>query len=96
MTGPGCSLCIDAENIVYQALEGHDYPFERFDITQSLQTKKRYGLRIPVLVMLTAEGTGRDVDECIGEHVGENSGENWELFWPFDVTDVRRFALSTH
>ena len=51
MTGPECSLCLEAEDCIHRALEGRDYRLEHRDITQSFDLKKRYGLRIPVLVL---------------------------------------------
>ena len=49
-TGPGCHLCTIARDMLYQTLEYGTYELIEVDVTQSLETKKAYGLRIPVLV----------------------------------------------
>lgn len=49
-TGPGCHLCDTARDMLYQTLEYGSYELIEVDVTQSLETKKAYGLRIPVLV----------------------------------------------
>ena len=47
-SGPHCKLCDDAEVLVWQAGVASDQ-LQKVDITESLQWKKAYGLRIPVL-----------------------------------------------
>ena len=47
-TGPSCRLCEDAKALIYPHL-GADFCLTEMDVTSSLQTKKDYGLRIPVL-----------------------------------------------
>ena len=49
-TGPECHLCNLARDLIFQTLEYGSYELEEVDVTQSLDTKKAYGLRIPVLV----------------------------------------------
>ncbi len=49
-TGPGCHLCSIARDMVYQTLDYGTYELEEVDVTQNLETKKAYGMRIPVLV----------------------------------------------
>lgn len=49
-TGPECHLCSIARDLIYQTLEYGSYELQEIDVTQSLDTKKAYGLRIPVLV----------------------------------------------
>jgi len=49
-TGPKCHLCVIARDMVYQTLEYGSYELHEVDVTHNLQTKKAYGLRIPVLV----------------------------------------------
>jgi len=49
-TGPECHLCSIARDLIYQTLEYGSYELKEIDVTQSLETKKTYGLRIPVLV----------------------------------------------
>ncbi len=45
-TGPHCSLCKKAEELLYnQGISA----FARVDVTSSLELKKNYGLKIPVL-----------------------------------------------
>ena len=77
MTAPECSLCIEAEEKLHQALEGIDYQLEHSDITESFDLKKTYGFRIPVLVLQSESGDS-------------------ELSWPFEVSDVRAFALGNN
>ncbi len=48
-SGPHCSLCEDAKALLYSALAYGTYTITEVDVTQSLDTKKAYGLRIPVL-----------------------------------------------
>lgn len=45
-TGPHCGLCKKAEDLLYRAGIGR---FENVDVTSSLDLKKKYGLKIPVL-----------------------------------------------
>jgi glutaredoxin len=47
-TGPGCKLCNDAEQLLFQAGLSNSQ-IEKVDVTSSLDLKKRYGLKIPVL-----------------------------------------------
>lgn len=47
-TGPSCKLCNDAEQLLFQAGLSHSQ-IEKVDVTSSLDLKKRYGLKIPVL-----------------------------------------------
>jgi hypothetical protein len=47
-TGPGCKLCNDAELLLFQAGLSHSQ-FKKMEVTSSLDLKKRYGLKIPVL-----------------------------------------------
>ena len=47
-TGPGCRLCNDAEQLLFQAGLSHSQ-IEKVEVTSSLDLKKRYGLKIPVL-----------------------------------------------
>ncbi|MBT5331120.1 MAG: glutaredoxin family protein [Porticoccaceae bacterium] len=47
-TGPSCSLCKKAEDLIYAAGVGAS-DLEKVDITTSLELKKLYGLKIPVL-----------------------------------------------
>lgn len=48
-TGPNCSLCDKAQNLIYAVLPSGSYQLEKVDVTTSLELKKNYGLRIPVL-----------------------------------------------
>jgi len=48
-TGPDCSLCDQAKELVYPFIS-NGFELEEIDVTKSIKTKKDYGLRIPVLV----------------------------------------------
>lgn len=48
-TGPGCGLCDQAKELIYPLLS-KDISLEEVDVTLNLENKKKYGLRIPVLV----------------------------------------------
>jgi len=48
-TGPHCSLCDSAQDLIYDCLPTGHYNLEKIDVTKSLELKKKYGLRIPVL-----------------------------------------------
>lgn len=54
-TGPHCELCDRAKELIYPFFN-ENVQLEEVDVTQSLETKKAYGLRIPVLV--------RDLDDA--------------------------------
>lgn len=47
-TGPNCSLCAKAELLAYAAGVGASQ-LQKVDVTSSLELKKKYGIRIPVL-----------------------------------------------
>lgn len=47
-TGPHCELCDQAKELIYPFLQ-NGVLLKEVDVTQSLETKKAYGLRIPVL-----------------------------------------------
>ena len=47
-TGPNCSLCKKAEELLYAAGIGASQ-LEKIDVTTSLELKKNYGLKIPVV-----------------------------------------------
>lgn len=47
-SGPQCHLCEQAEDLCWQAGLRHDQ-LQKQDVTQRLEWKKAYGLRIPVL-----------------------------------------------
>lgn len=53
-TGPNCSLCNKAEDLVYASGIGAS-DMEKVDVTSSLELKKRYGLKIPVLHRIDLE-----------------------------------------
>lgn len=48
-TGPECGLCDLAADMIYATLDADSYRLKKIDVTASLQLKKAYGLRIPVL-----------------------------------------------
>lgn len=48
-TGPDCELCDQAKELIYPLLS-ESLRLDEIDATQSLETKKAYGLRIPVVV----------------------------------------------
>lgn len=48
-SGPNCRLCEEAKQLIYPLLDSTRHKFVEVDITQSLELKKRYGLKIPVL-----------------------------------------------
>ncbi len=56
-TGPGCRLCSDAENLLFQAGLSVSQ-IEKVDVTSSLDLKKQYGLKIPVL---KNQGSGQEL-----------------------------------
>jgi|SaaInl5LU_22_DNA_1037371.scaffolds.fasta_scaffold21845_3 hypothetical protein len=45
-TGPNCSLCKKAEDLLYRIGISE---FDKIDVTSNLELKKRYGLKIPLL-----------------------------------------------
>lgn len=45
-----CELCDQAEQLIHQTLGNEEYRLEHVDIGTSLALKKKYGLRIPVLM----------------------------------------------
>jgi len=47
-SGPNCGLCDDAVDLV-SPFVGDGYRLQIVDVTSSLELKKRYGLKIPVL-----------------------------------------------
>lgn len=47
-TGPNCELCEQAKELIYPLLTKH-LELQEIDVTQSIETKKNFGLRIPVL-----------------------------------------------
>lgn len=53
--GPHCRLCEEAKQLIYPLLEPNKHKFVEVDITQSLELKKRYGLKIPVLQRVDTE-----------------------------------------
>ena len=48
-TGPHCELCDTAKELIYASLPVGSYELSLVDVTTSLELKKAYGLRIPVL-----------------------------------------------
>lgn len=48
-TGPGCHLCEQAEQLCWQVGVAQSQ-LRKEDVTQRLEWKKAYGLRIPVLL----------------------------------------------
>ncbi len=48
-TGPDCELCERAIDVIYANLDSDSYRLEIRDVSLSPETKKAYGLRIPVL-----------------------------------------------
>lgn len=55
-TGPHCELCDRAKEIIYATLAAGSYELELIDLSKSdLETKKKFGLRIPVLSKTDAE-----------------------------------------
>ena len=48
-TGPQCALCEDALELLYTTLPLGSYQLTKVDVSASLELKKAYGLRIPVL-----------------------------------------------
>jgi hypothetical protein len=57
-SGPHCGLCDDALDVV-SPLVGDVYRLQIVDVTSSLELKKRYGLKIPVLYR---DDTGEELD----------------------------------
>lgn len=53
-TGPNCSLCKKAEDLLYSAGIGTSQ-LQKVDVTGSLELKKRYGIKIPVLKRVDLE-----------------------------------------
>ncbi len=51
-TGPHCSLCLEAMDILGRLCAGTGWRIVEVDVTGSLELKKAYGLRIPVLKRL--------------------------------------------
>lgn len=47
-TGPKCSLCGKAESLLYASGIGASQ-LQKVDVTCSLELKKKYGIKIPVL-----------------------------------------------
>ena len=48
-TGSDCTLCSVAKELIYTQLPQSSYYLEEIDINLNLETKKQYGLRIPLL-----------------------------------------------
>lgn len=57
-SGPNCGLCEEALDLV-SPLVGDTYRLQQIDVTSSLELKKRYGLKIPVLYR---EDTGEELN----------------------------------
>lgn len=58
-TGPQCELCETALSLIYASIPAGSYQLQKTDVTTSLELKKTYGLRIPVLKNTT---TGTELD----------------------------------
>lgn len=57
-SGPHCGLCEDALDLIAPLLDER-YKLRMEDVMSSLELKKRYGLKIPVL---RREDTGEELD----------------------------------
>ncbi len=49
-TGPNCHLCDHADEFLKPLLVRHDIKMTKRDISSDISLKKKYGLRIPVLL----------------------------------------------
>ncbi len=61
-TGPDCTLCDQAKTLIYPFM-ANGLELEEIDVRQSLDTKRDYGLRIPMLVKPDGAELGWPFDE---------------------------------
>lgn len=54
-SGPNCRLCEEAKQLIWPVIDSTKHQFTEVDITSSLELKKRYGFKIPVLKRMDTE-----------------------------------------
>ena len=80
-TSIGCHLCEQARAVVEPLLSQFDLELQEVEIADSEALVERYGLRIPVLRLESAQ-------------LPQLQEQEQELGWPFDAQDVVRFIQS--